>query len=956
MRTTTTTKRFRSPLFPILRHAPLLATLMVFGSLESGAKQQIRNSFFTVYPNAVGSPLEFLSDGTTRNCGLCHYDAINGGGTRNRYGNAIASYGGLNQETGRQSAITNAGTGDQDGDGWASVTEITLTDPLYTNTPTFPGWSAANVSDISPDDQEAHFLPYLTPSIETDTTPPEVTLLTPNGGEEWTANQAYTVTWTATDASGIAAIHLYESLDGGDTYSPIIFGLDNTGSYSWKPANRPSTTARIRIVAIDDFANNNSYESDADYSIVSPAGGIVPTTLRDFDMPGSQPFEGGPEAADPTECAVCHGDYNPAVEPYRNWQGSMMAQASIDPLFLANMTIANQDAPESGDLCLRCHDSRGWLEGRSVPTDASSMEEADLIGVSCDLCHRMVDPVYQEGVSPLRDATVLADLRNPGTEYGNGMFVLDPSAIQRGPFDDAATPHQFVESPFHREAAFCGTCHDVSNPAFTKNPSTGVYELNDVDTPVADISPHSMGPVERTYSEWLNSEYNSETGVHQPEFAGNKGAGTSEAGYVSTCQDCHMRDVIGKGCNLGSAEVRPNLPLHDMTGGSTWLPNLLPALFPERIDADETAALLAGTVRARYMIQNAADLEVDMVGGDLVVKVINQTGHKLPTGYPEGRRIWINVKFFGAGDALLSESGAYEPSTGVLTHDPEVKIYEVHPGIGENIAGDPPGGIGLPAGPSLHFVLNNKIYEDNRIPPRGFTNEAFAEFGGAPVGHSYANYQFWDDTPYAIPAGTVRAEVRLNYQSTSKEFIEFLRDENTTDSLGDDMYDLWNNNGKCPPELMGEASLPIVLDPDLDQDLDGMPNGFENLYGLNPFAAADALSDPDLDGLTCLEECAYGSDPTDPASANRPSALEVPDSGSTYLALRYIRSMGLTTTEITAAVSVDLLSWDSDSSNTTIFDITDNGDGTETVVLRRTTPISDAPKDFMRLEVSAVLP
>ena len=41
----------------------------------------------------------------------------------------------------------------------------------------------------------------------------------------------------------------------------------------------------------------------------------------------------------------CHGDYDVAVEPYFNWQGSMMAQASRDILFEANMVIANQDAP-----------------------------------------------------------------------------------------------------------------------------------------------------------------------------------------------------------------------------------------------------------------------------------------------------------------------------------------------------------------------------------------------------------------------------------------------------------------------------------------------------------------------------------------------------------------------------------------------------------------------------------
>ncbi len=108
-------------------------------------------------------------------------------------------------------------------------------------------------------------------------------------------------------------------------------------------------------------------------------------------------------------------------------------------------------------------------------------------------------------------------------------------------------------------------------------------------------------------------------------------------------------------------------------------------------------------------------------------------------------------------------------------------------------------------GPSLHFVLNNQIYEDNRIPPRGFTNATFAAFGGAPVGHNYADGQYWDDTLYTLPAGTTRAEARLYYQSTSKEFVEFLRDENHTNTKGQEMFDLWNNNGKCPPTLMGEA-------------------------------------------------------------------------------------------------------------------------------------------------------
>jgi hypothetical protein len=47
--------------------------------------------------------------------------------------------------------------------------------------------------------------------------------------------------------------------------------------------------------------------------------------------------------------------------------------------------------------------------------------------------------------------------------------------------------------------------------------------------------------------------------------------------------------------------------------------------------------------------------------------------------------------------------------------------------------------------------------------------------------------------------------VRLYYQSTSKEFVEFLRDENRTNTKGQEMFDLWNMNGKCPPTLMAET-------------------------------------------------------------------------------------------------------------------------------------------------------
>ena len=115
-------------------------------------------------------------------------------------------------------------------------------------------------------------------------------------------------------------------------------------------------------------------------------------------------------------------------------------------------------------------------------------------------------------------------------------------------------------------------------------------------------------------------------------------------------------------------------------------------------------------------------------------------------------------------------------------------------------------------------MLNNRIFKDNRIPPRSFTNADYASFGGAPVGYSYEDGQYWDTTSYAIPEGAESVEAMLYYQSTTKEYVEFLRDENTTNSKGQEMFDLWNNNGNCPPEVMESAT--IVLNPECDADLD----------------------------------------------------------------------------------------------------------------------------------------
>ena len=170
-----------------------------------------------------------------------------------------------------------------------------------------------------------------------------------------------------------------------------------------------------------------------------------------------------------------------------------------------------------------------------------------------------------------------------------------------------------------------------------------------------------MFPVERTFSEWSRSEFNTAAGVYAPQFGGNLDT-------VRTCQDCHMRDVTGKGCKRGSAPTRSDLAMHDLTGGNTFVPELIKELFAGDVDAE---AIDSGIVRVRNMLRLAAtvDLAVTPQGGGFQasVTVTNQTGHKLPSGYPEGRRIWINFKAWGPGGEFF-ESGALPDTAAFRAH------------------------------------------------------------------------------------------------------------------------------------------------------------------------------------------------------------------------------------------------------------------------------------------------
>ena len=447
------------------------------------------------------------------------------------------------------------------------------------------------------------------------------------------------------------------------------------------------------------------------------AADIVPT---DIQMPGTQPNEvPGFESAE--KCANCHAGYNnantigsPQDEPVTGWRGGAMGNAGRDAIFWATVAVSEQDFDGSGDLCIRCHSTGGWYGGRSTPTDGSGLALSDDEGVDCDACHSMGNPDNTEHLGEMNSPFTANCSDDPvapsGTcestaegYYGGGMLSIKGTGEKLGPYEPTVARHSYLQSQYHRDVDFCGSCHDVSNPVVgdlapnhgAQPTAPAVVASGVLGGPVEDKAafnnpPYAYGIVERTFSEYkasafpttrvgdfnnlptdlkaangsINATYQaaliaaSEAQEHGG-IAGDYEDGTAR--YFS-CQSCHMRPVESAGANQNNAEIRKDLPSHDHTGGNYWFADITKYQDSKGIlrlggglSAGQIEALGLGQQRAIGHLQQAASLQVS---GN-ILKVVNLTGHKLISGYPEGRRMWINIKWYDNDDVLLREDGAY---------------------------------------------------------------------------------------------------------------------------------------------------------------------------------------------------------------------------------------------------------------------------------------------------------
>lgn len=483
-------------------------------------------------------------------------------------------------------------------------------------------------------------------------------------------------------------------------------------------------------------------------------------------------------------CSGCHEfENNPLAEdlpPHAPaaYFGTLMANAARDPVFWAGVALASDDYPGETEDCVRCHSPRAFLEGRGDAIAIEELNPLDLNSVSCEVCHRAID----DGETPAGNARLVLD-----------DVLVDGEPPRRGPWGytepDGAPlpPHPIIQDlEFLPSSRLCGTCHDVT---------TGRPRVDEQGAPIG-----VQFNEQRTYSEWLGSAY------AQP------------GDEAKTCQDCHMAvvEVPAAGCleyeSLGEFHetgARRHLMLGANAQALRVIADNSPGANGNAIDValglfDEFLGT-AATLDVQF--PDAVDLQVGVEA--LGVRVTNNSGHKLPTGYSEGRVMWLEVTARYAGEIVWS-SGLWD---GVeIEADAQLRSYE---GVAQRWSD----------GTQNHLLLNDYWVLDTRIPPKGLVQDIETD----PVGDRYAplpddTWPNYDDTSYVFgPASIVdvtpddatddelELELRLLYLINTQSYLDQLRDDNDVNDAGQAVHDMYMDDGGPEAMVLSSAALTVPL-------------------------------------------------------------------------------------------------------------------------------------------------
>jgi len=425
-----------------------------------------------------------------------------------------------------------------------------------------------------------------------------------------------------------------------------------------------------------------------------------------FNSVESEPAKADDTAPKPygmVQHKVNTGPYDPGIATSKEKSPFYPSRASSGG---RKVTSSMFDAPE---VCGGCHTEiyKQWKGSMHSNAWTDPIYRAALNHISkgsggavdnlCMGCHTPIGVVTGEAnpagknMSEIADRGVQCEVCHNISEtqgIANGAYVLTPKLYGRplkfGPFKDAQSPyHDTAYSQLHTQSEFCGQCHDVNHP-------------------------FNRLPIERTYSEWKDSIY---------------------AGQGVQCQDCHMKPAPGKATAF--SKEREKIYTHYFVGGN--------AIVTKLSGSDMHAEM------AIKQLQNCAAVEMKALTGfepgksaTVRVKVTNVgAGHKLPTGFPEGREMWLDFKVTDANGKTIYRLGAVKDGK----TEPETRSFKV-------VLGDKNGNV-----VDLELLEADRILYDTRIPAKGFSEN---------------DYTFFVEPGTPGPL-TVTAD--LNYWSVSPEWI-----------------------------------------------------------------------------------------------------------------------------------------------------------------------------------------
>jgi beta-lactamase superfamily II metal-dependent hydrolase len=146
-----------------------------------------------------------------------------------------------------------------------------------------------------PDERSLLGMPLTVPFDEPqpDSTSPVVTVVAPDGGEEWAVSSQHDISWSATDEAGVASFAIDYSTDNGAHWLQIQSQTNgNPQSYLWSVPSTPSVNCLTRVKAWDAAGNMGSDLSNSVFSIIVGSDTLAPFVNVSSPNGGENWFEG----------------------------------------------------------------------------------------------------------------------------------------------------------------------------------------------------------------------------------------------------------------------------------------------------------------------------------------------------------------------------------------------------------------------------------------------------------------------------------------------------------------------------------------------------------------------------------------------------------------------------------------------------------------------------------------